>query len=131
VNDKTKYDYRVELEAVASNLPGSSTSSRYYMICPQTGRRATILYLRSGTGIFAHREAFTQERLYYDSQLEAKRFRGLASYFAVDRIWEEQYRKGRKTTYRGKPTKWYAALLQLEQRSAAAAPKLLRMLNGY
>jgi hypothetical protein len=131
VNGEKKYDYRVELEPVASNLPGSS-SSRYYMICPYTGRRATVLYLRSGTGIFAHRDAFaSRERLYYDSQLEPKRFRGLGNYFAVDRIWEEQYRRGRKKTYRGKPTKWYAALLELDRREAAAAPALLRMLNGY
>jgi hypothetical protein len=130
VNDKTKYDYRVELETVASNLPGS-TSTRYYLVCPHSGRRATILYLRTGTGIFAHREAFTaQERLYYDSQLEAKRFRGLAKYFAVDRVWEEQYRKGRKTSYRGKPTRWYAALLKLEQQAEATAPALLQMLGG-
>jgi hypothetical protein len=129
VNDKTKYDYRVELEPVASNLPGSS-SSRYYMICPHTGQRATILYLRSGTGIFAHRLAFPAERLYYDSQLEVKRFRGLSQYFAVDREWEKEWRKGRKTCYRGKPTRWYARLLKLEQQTAAAAPALLQMLGG-
>jgi hypothetical protein len=131
VNDKTKYDYQVQLETVASNLPGADSSCRFYMVCPKTGRRATILYLRTGTGIFAHREAFaTQERLYYDSQLEVKRFRGLSKYFAADREWEREYRKGRKTTYRGKPTRWYARLLNLEQQGAAAASGLLRMLNG-
>lgn len=130
LNGTKKYDYRVQLVAVASNLPGSS-SSRYYLICPHSGQRATILYLRTGTGIFAHREAFAaQERLYYDSQLEVKRFRGLAKYFAADREWEREYRKGRKTTYRGKPTRWYARLLNLEQQGAAAAPGLLKMLNG-
>ena len=67
VNGETKYDYRVELESVASNLPGSSSNSRYYLICPKTGRRAIVLYLRSGTGVFAHRLAFPLYRLYYDS----------------------------------------------------------------
>lgn len=129
VNDKTKYDYQVPLEAVPSNLPGAS-SYRYYMICPKTSRRATVLYLRSGTGIFAHRLAFPAERLYYDSQLESKRFRGLSSYFAVDREWEAEYRKGRKTHYRGKPTRWYAKLLRLGQRADAVAPALLRMLQS-
>gem|GEM_PF-3231882 len=129
VNDKTKYDYQVQLEAVPSNLSGTG-GHRYYMICPNTGRRATVLYLRSGTGIFAHRLAFPMERLYYDSQLESKRFRGLASYFAVDRVWEAEYRKGRKTHYRGKPTRWYTKLLRLDQQADAAAPALLRMLNG-
>ena len=75
------------LVAVPSNLPGSS-SSRYYLVCPQTGRRATVLYLRSGTGIFAHREAFPLYRLYYDVQLENKRFRGISKYYSVDREWE-------------------------------------------
>jgi hypothetical protein len=103
---------------------------RYYLVCPQSGRRATILYLRTGTGIFAHREAFAaQQRLYYDSQLEAKRFRGLAKYFAADRVWEEQYRKGRKTSYRGKPTRWFAALMKLEQQGAAAASALEALLR--
>ncbi len=130
INGTTSHDYRVHLVAVASNLPGSS-SSRYYFLCPRTARRATVLYLRSGTGIFAHREAFPAQRLYYDSQLEVKRFRGLAAYFGADKEWEKHYRKGRKTSYRGKPTRWYARLLKLEQQGAAAAPVLLRMLNGY
>ena len=129
VNDKTKYDYQVQLEAAPSNLPATS-GHRYYMVCPKTGRRATVLYLRSGTGIFAHRLAFPAERLYYDSQLESKRFRGLASYFAVDKAWEAEYRKSRKTHYRGKPTRWYAKLLRIEQRADTVAPALLRMLNG-
>lgn len=130
VNGAKQYDYRVQLVAVASNLPGT-TGHRYYMICPSTGRRASVLYLRTGTGIFAHREAFdAQERLYYDSQLEVKRFRGLSAYFGVDREWEAQWRKGRKLTYRGQPTRWHQRLLKLEQQAATAAPALLRMLNG-
>ena len=31
---------------------------RWYMICPTTDRRATVLYLRTGTGVFAHRLVF-------------------------------------------------------------------------
>lgn len=131
VNGEKQYDYRVQLVAVASNLPGAAGGHRYYMICPSTGRRASVLYLRTGTGIFAHREAFAaQERLYYDSQLEVKRFRGLSAYFGVDREWEQQYRKGRKLYYRGQPTRWHARLLKLEQQAATAAPALVRMLNG-
>ncbi|WP_141106671.1 hypothetical protein [Hymenobacter gelipurpurascens] len=128
-NEKTKHDYRIELEAVPSNLPGAA-GHRYYMICPKTGLRATVLYLRSGTGIFAHRLAYGPTRLYYDSQLEPKRFRGLGKYFAVDREWEKEYRKGRKTHYRGKPTRWYARLLKLEQQADAAAPGILQLMSG-
>ena len=29
----------------------------------------------------------------------------MAKYYSVDRVWQEQYRKGRKTHYRGEPTK--------------------------
>ncbi|SFQ78682.1 hypothetical protein [Hymenobacter arizonensis] len=101
------------------------------MVCPTAGRRATVLYLRSGTGVFAHRSAFAGERLYYDSQLENKRSRGLSNYFGVDRAWEAQMRKGRKLYYRGQPTKWHERLLKLERQTEATAPVLLRMLNGY
>lgn len=129
VNGITNYDYRVELEAVPSNLPGAG-GHRLYMLCPQTHRRATVLYLRSGTDVFAHRLAYGPTRLYYDSQLEPKRFRGLGKYFAVDREWEKEYRKGRKTHYQGKPTRWYARLLKLEEQAAAAGPSLLQLLGA-
>ena len=129
VNGEHHHDFQVELETVASNLPGGG--HRYYMACPSTGRRATVLYLRSGTGVFAHRSAFPGERLYYDSQLENKRFRGMSKYFALDNEWDKQWRKGRKFTYRGQPTRWHARLLKLEQQNEAAGPALLRMLNGY
>ncbi len=130
VNGERQYDYQVQLEQQPTNLRGVA-GHRYYMICPATGRRATVLYLRSGTGVFAHRNAFPGERLYYDSQLENKRFRGMSKYFALDNEWDKQWRKGRKFTYRGKPTKWHARLLKLEQQNETAGPALLRMLNGY
>ena len=95
-------------------------------------RRATVVYMRSGIGVFAHRLAFAaQERSYYDSQLENKRFRGMSAYYGVDREWEEQYRKGRKLWYRGKPTRWHERLLKMERQTEAATSALLRMLNGY
>ena len=122
--------YRVQLEQQPSNLPGAVGGHRWYMVCPTTGRRATVLYLRSGTGIFAHREAFAQQRLYFDAQLENKRFRGMSKYYSLDREWEAEWRKGRKLYYRGKPTRWHERLLKLERQTAAAAPALLRVLNG-
>jgi hypothetical protein len=128
INGTTSHDYRVPLVAVASNLPGSS-GCRYYFLCPKTARRCTVLYLRSGTGIFAHREAFPLYRLYYDAQLENKRFRGMSKYYSLDREWEAEWRKGRKLYYRGKPTRWHERLLKLERQTAAAAPALLAMLS--
>jgi hypothetical protein len=73
MNDTDPYNYRIELEAVPSNL--GTGHCHYYFISPSSGRRATILYLPDGVGWFAYRWAFTS-RLYYKSQLEPKRFRG-------------------------------------------------------
>ena len=130
VNGETKHDYRVHLEQQPTNLRGVA-GHRWYMVCPTTDRRATVLYLRSGTGVFAHRLAFAaQERLYYDAQLENKRFRGMSKYYGLDREWEAQSRKGRKLWYRGKPTKWHERLLKWERDTNATAPALLRMLQG-
>jgi hypothetical protein len=128
VNKERQYDYCIPLEQRPSNLRGV-LGHRWYMVCPTTDRRATVLYLRSGTGVFAHRLAFPQQRLYYDAQLENKRFRGMSNYYGLDREWEAQYRKGRKLYYRGKPTRWHERLLKLEQQTAASAPSILeRML---
>ena len=67
MNGARQYDYRVGLEQQPTNLRGVA-GHRWYMVCPTTDRRATVLYMRSGTGVFAHRLAFAaQERLYYDS----------------------------------------------------------------
>ncbi len=129
VNKERQYNYRVELEQQPTNLRGVA-GYRWYMVCPTTGRRATVLYLRSGTGVFAHRLAFPQQRLYYDAQLENKRFRGLSAYYGLDREWEAQWRKGRKLYYMGKPTRWHERLLKMERRTAASVPDLLRMLGG-
>ena len=130
INGETKYGYRVQLKQQPTNLRGVA-GHRWYMVCPTTGRRATVLYLRSGTGVFAHQLAFLQQRLYYDTQLGNKRFRGISAYFGVDQAWEAQMRKGRKLWYRGKPTRWHERLLKMERQTAAAAPALLRRLEGY
>jgi hypothetical protein len=104
------HEYRVDLVSVTSNLPGS-TASRFYMVCPITGRRASILYLRHGTELFAHRQAYPAKRLYYDSQLELKRYRGLTKNYQIDKVWDREFmRKYRKTTYAGKETKWLTNL---------------------
>ena len=132
----TAYDYRVWLEQLPSNLPSTTPDEtarpgRYRMICPVSNRPATVLYMHpNGCGKLAHRLAYPGHRLYYDTQLENKRFRGMAAYYAVDRIWEAEYRKGRKKTYRGQPTKWYAALLNLEARTAATATPAMMALAG-
>jgi methyl coenzyme M reductase gamma subunit len=127
INGRT-YEYQVDLVRVASNLPGS-TASRFYMVCPVTGRRASILYLREGTELFAHRQAYRTKRLYYDSQLELKRYRGLSKNAVVQKIQQREYgRKYRKVVYAGKETKW-SMNLDVKALSAriATAQAILRL----
>ena len=83
------------MEAVPSTL---GSGYRYYLICPVSGRRATLLFLREGTGMLAHRLAYGPTRLFYDSQLEPKLFRGLGVYYGADRAWEKEYRKAARNT---------------------------------
>lgn len=135
--DKTKnYDYRIPLEALASNLPGHGhRTGRYQFRCPVSGRGATILYLREGSGHFAHREAYTTHRLYYDSQLTPTSIRALVAPYAIERKLEDaymaRYKKNRKTHYRGKPTRWYAQLLKLEAKADRATQTgLAHIQNG-
>jgi len=103
----------VELVTVSSNLPGVS-GYRYLMICPVSGRRATVLLLREGTTRFAHRLAFGPKRLYYSTQLVTPGWRWFYRIQAEDDAWEKAWRKGRKFRYQGKLTRWYA-LLQNKQ----------------
>lgn len=111
IGNDTNHEYTVELEGVASNLPGS-TASRFYMLCPVSGRRASILYLHHGTEYFAHRQAYPNKPLYYDSQLELKKYRGLSKHAQVKKEWQRKFydRKYRKTTYAGQETKWFTTL---------------------
>ena len=120
LNDTTPLDYRIALEALPSNLPGHEhRPGRYLMRCPVSGRTATVLYLHGSRGYFAHRLAYPNQRLYYDSQLLPARLRPLIGPLAQDRKLDEAYKsrytKGRKTHYRGKPTRWYVRLLKLER----------------
>jgi hypothetical protein len=62
VNGERPCAYRVERESVARNLPGASRSGRSHRGCPQTGYRVTGCYLRSGEGLFAHRQACAHQQ---------------------------------------------------------------------
>lgn len=125
-NDSKDLDYFVQLEALPSNLPGhGDRPGRYRMLCPVSGKPATVLYLHGGTGYFAHRLAYPGHRLYYDSQLTPRSIRHLVKPFELDRKVEDAYMnqgKNRKTHYRGKPTRWYAQLQALEKQAHRAAP---------
>jgi hypothetical protein len=74
--------------------------------------QASILFLHHGTEFFAHRQAYPTQKLYYDSQLEPKRYRGLSKDAQVKKQLKKECfeRKYRKTTYVGKETRWFVAL---------------------
>ena len=125
LNDTTPLDYCIALEALPSNLPGHEhRPGRYLMRCPVSSRMATVLYLHGGRGYFAHRLAYSSQRLYYESQLIPASIKPLVTPFALDRKLEEaytaRYAKGRKTHYRDQPTRWYARLLALEAKADRA-----------
>jgi hypothetical protein len=124
-NDATLLDYRINLELLPSNLPGQTNRpGRYRMRCPVSGRAATVLYLCGSQGYFTHRLAYGQ-RLYYESQLMPARLKPLIAPLALGRKLDEaytaRYAKGRKTHYRGKPTRWFTRLLALETKVDRAA----------
>jgi hypothetical protein len=112
--DVRKYDYRVYLETVPSNLGKGEV---YYMVCPRSGQRARILYSPDGEDMFVHREA-AANRLYYDDQLMAKRFRRYNRYFSVSRKHEQlcskKYKQYAKEVYAGEPTRWAKRLNAME-----------------
>lgn len=111
--------YEVRLTSVPSNLGNGLI---WYFICPHTSKRCRKLYLIGK--YFFHREAF--RNCMYESQTRSQRDRTLTktleSTFAP-----EKYMEGRrlyfKRFYRGKPTKSYLKLLQL-QREAVKAMKI-------
>ena len=121
----TPLDYRIDLETLPSNLPGQKNRpGRYRMRCPVSGRAAMVLYLYGSQGYFTHRLAYSQ-RLYYESQLMPAQLKPLIAPLALGRKLDEAYTarhaKGRKTHYRGKPTRWFTRLLALETKADRAA----------
>ena len=88
-----QYSQWVELVTVPSNLPGI-IGHRYLMVCPVSGRRATVLLLREGTTQFAHRQAYGPKRVYYPRQLITPGWRGVCQIFEEDDAWEKAWRKG-------------------------------------
>ena len=111
-NDKP-INYRIDIVAVPSNL---GRGEILYFQCPQTGKFCRILYL--GDTYFLHREAFSgcfyQKQVY--SHDTRKMIRQYENAFALDQYWEEANQPYFKTHYRGKPTRRYEKLLDLERR---------------
>ena len=96
-----------------------SNSLIWYFICPHTSKRYRKLYLIGK--YFFHREAF--RGCMYESQTRSQRDRALVkaleSTFAPEKYMEDR-RKYFKRCNRGKPTKSYLKLLQLQKEAVKA-----------
>jgi hypothetical protein len=115
---KTDYDYKVRLTTTPCLFGGV----RYWFICPlftngvYCGRRVANLYLAPGANYFGCRHC---HNLSYESRNEPRLARpgGIGYPIRAERLYEELYKKTRRWTWRGKPTKKARKLKRLEQRT--------------
>jgi len=115
--NKTDYDYKIALTTTPCNFGGI----RYWFICPLSmngvycGRRVGTLYLGSGGKYFGCRHCYN---LSYESRNEPRlaRLGGIGYPIKAERLYEELYKKTKRWTWRGKPTKKARKLQTLEQR---------------
>jgi len=99
---------------------------RYWFICPLSvngvycGRRVGTLYLASGGPYFGCRHCYN---LTYESRNELRLARpgGIGYPIKAESQYEELYKKTRRWTYKGKPTKKARKLQILERRMEGAA----------
>jgi hypothetical protein len=114
--------YKVRLVSVDSNL---GKGKIWYFLCPNTYKQCRKLYLKGG--YFLHREAFNG--CMYESQTYSKNYRGLGkvydSYFKLDNLYEQLYKKNFKKTYAGKPTKRYLKLMEQIKKAERIKPEEL------
>jgi len=117
---KTNYDYKIGLTSTPCHFGGV----RYWFICPLSvngvycGRRIGTLYLASGGNYFGCRHCYN---LSYESRNESRlgRIGKLGYVLKVERQIEELYKKIKRWTYRGKPTKKGKKLRALEAKARA------------
>jgi len=115
--EKTDYDYKVALTTTRCNFGGV----RYWFICPLSrngvycGRRVGKLYSPPGSHYYGCRHCYN---LSYESRNEPRFARpgGIGYPVKAERLYEELYKKTKRWTYRGKPTKKARRLQILERR---------------
>jgi len=115
--EKTEYDYKIQLTTTPCNFGGV----RYWFICPLSkngiycGRRVAKLYKAPGANYFGCRHCYN---LSYESRNESRlgRIGQLGYLLKVEKQYEELYKKVKRWTYRGRPTKRARKLQILEQK---------------
>ena len=113
--EEIHYDYKIQLVTVPSNL---GKGELLYFECPESGKRARILYSAYGNDKYVHRDWYLEEygkRLYYNSQICSKYDYHNTRYHTLNRkvndLMNELFNsKYRKRDYKGKPTKDYQRL---------------------
>ena len=116
--EKIHYDYMIQLVTVPSNL---GKGEILYFECPESGKRARILYSAYGHDKYIHRDWYLEKygkRVYYNSQLCSKYDYHNTRYHTLDRkindLLDELFNaKHRKMHYKGKPTKDFQRLTQM------------------
>ncbi|UOU99918.1 hypothetical protein MUU74_08175 [Chryseobacterium daecheongense] len=105
-NQSQKINYKVRLITRPSNLRNGLL---WFFVCPSTQKVCRKLHLNSG--YFLHRTAFNN--LYYEKQLQSKKWRGWEKVFGSnDKLYEQLYKKHFKKFYKGKPTKKYLQIMK-------------------
>ncbi len=120
--EKTDYDYKIGLTTTPCYYGGV----RYWFICPLSRngvyccRRVAKLYKVPGTHYFGCRHCYN---LSYESRNEPRLARpgGIGYPIIAERLYEELYKKTKRWTYKGKPTKKVRKLNILEKKMAGKA----------
>ncbi len=114
---ETNYDYKINFVKIPSNL---GKGEILYFVCPESGRRARVLFMAYRHHKYIHRDWYLDRygvRLYYNSQSVSKNDYHNTIYFNYDsKIKDLEYQlsaKYRKIYYKGKPTKDYQRLINL------------------
>lgn len=108
--ERNDLDYTIQLTSIPSNL---GRGEIWYFVCPQTGRRAKILYKAYGSLHFKSRNAY-HNRIYYSSQTASKLGLSGDRYWELERRLEKLKPLIRKAHYQGKETKLSRRIRNLE-----------------
>ena len=115
--EKIKCDYKVQLTTTPCHFGGI----RYWFICPlnkngvNCGRRVGVLFCAPGANYYGCRHCFD---LTYESRNEPRfaRLGGIGYPIKAERLYEELYKKTKRWTWRGRPTRKARKLKKLEQK---------------
>lgn len=127
VNKTTKYDYKIYIERIKSNL---GKGHNHYFICPESLKRCKILYLCYGAERFKCRQAYNN-RIYYKSQIHSKEYRLNGRYFHFTEIIDKMYEMRKTKLYKGKQTKRDQRLIKLLNKRAEVDELRNEQLNNW